>query len=186
MNGSCEWFAFSAIGGWSALSRDETLAFFMAHRPNLVSYASGIVGSRAQAEDVVQEAWLRFDDASRLRLLGEPLGYLYRIVRNLALDGRRRLVREDRGRDSYAAIAVASDGHASLTPEREALHKDALRIVMAAIAELPERTRIALEMHRFGGCKLREIADRLGISVALAHALVAEGIEHCRRRLHRR
>ena len=158
----------------------------MAHRPNLVSYASGIVGSRAQAEDVVQEAWLRFDDASRLRLLEEPLGYLYRIVRNLALDGRRRLVREDRGRDSYAAIAVESDGHASLTPEREALHKDALRIVMAAIAELPERTQVALEMHRFGGCKLREIADHLGISVALAHNLVAEGIEHCRRRLHRR
>lgn len=186
MNGNCEWFAFSAVEGWGALSRDETLAFFMAHRPNLVSYASGIVGSRAQAEDVVQEAWLRFDDASRLRLLEEPLGYLYRIVRNLALDGRRRLVREDRTRDSYAVIAVAQDGHASLTPEREALHKDALRIVMAAIAELPERTQIALEMHRFGGCKLREIADHLGISVALAHSLVADGIEHCRRRLHRR
>jgi DNA-directed RNA polymerase specialized sigma24 family protein len=57
---------------------------------------------------------------------------------------------------------------------------------MAAIAELPERTQIALEMHRFGGCKLREIADHLGISVTLAHSLVAEGIEHCRRRLHRR
>jgi RNA polymerase sigma-70 factor (ECF subfamily) len=168
------------------LSRDETLAYFMAHRPNLVSYASGIVGSRAQAEDVVQEAWLRFDDASRLRLLEEPLGYLYRIVRNLALDGRRRLAREDRGRDSYFAIVVESAGHASLTPEREALHRDALRIVMAAITELPERTQIALEMHRFGGCKLREIADHLGISVALAHGLVAEGIEHCRRRLHRR
>ena len=186
MNGNCEWFAFSAIGGWSALSRDETLAFFMAHRPNLVSYASGIVGSRVQAEDVVQEAWLRFDDASRLRLLEEPLGYLYRIVRNLALDGRRRLAREDRGRDSYAVIAGDADGAAGVTPEQEALHKDALRILMAAIAELPERTQIALEMHRFGGCKLREIADRLGISVALAHGLVAEGIEHCRRRLHRR
>jgi len=54
------------------------------------------------------------------------------------------------------------------------------------MAELPERTQIALEMHRLGGCKLREIADRLGISVGLAHGLVAEGIEHCRRRLHRR
>jgi RNA polymerase sigma factor (sigma-70 family) len=165
---------------------DNTLALFMAHRRDLVSYASGIVGSRAQAEDVVQEAWLRFDDATRMRLLEEPLGYLYRIVRNLALDGRRRRAREDRGRESYAAIAVEADGPNCTTPESEALHKDALRIVMAAIAELPERTQIALEMHRFGGCKLREIADHLGISVTLAHALVAEGIEHCRRRLHRR
>jgi RNA polymerase sigma factor (sigma-70 family) len=169
-----------------SLRRDETLAFFMAHRPNLVSYASGIVGSRAQAEDVVQEAWLRFDDASKLRLLEEPLGYLYRIVRNLALDGHRRLAREDRGRKTYAALTGAADASDCSTPEREALHKDELRIVMAAIAELPERTQIALEMHRFGGCKLREIADHLGISVTLAHSLVAEGIEHCRRRLHRR
>jgi RNA polymerase sigma factor (sigma-70 family) len=168
------------------LSRDETLAFFMAHRPNLVSYASRIVGSRTQAEDVVQEAWLRFDDASQLRLLEEPLGYLYRIVQNLALDGRRRQARDERRRDSYAAIATESDGHASLTPEREALHKDSLRVVMEAIAELPERTRIALEMHRFGGRKLREIADHLGISIGRAHALVEEGIEHCRRHLHGR
>jgi RNA polymerase sigma-70 factor (ECF subfamily) len=168
------------------LSRDEALTFFMTHRGSLVSYASGIVGSRAQAEDVVQEAWLRFDDASRLRMLEEPLGYLYRIVRNLALDGRRRLAREDRGRDSYAALAGESGLEARLTPEREALDKDALRVVMAAIAELPERTRMALEMHRFGGCKLREIAEHLGISVALAHALVAEGLAHCFRRLDQR
>jgi RNA polymerase sigma factor (sigma-70 family) len=167
------------------LSRDETLAFFMAHRPKLVSYASGIVGSRAQAEDLVQEAWLRFDAASRLRLLEEPLGYLYRIVRNLALDDRRRLAREDRGRDTYAAVAVESGVFGTLTPERETLQKDALRVVMEAITALPERTQVALEMHRFGGCKLREIADHLGISVALAHALVAEGIEHCRRHLER-
>jgi RNA polymerase sigma factor (sigma-70 family) len=167
------------------LRRDETLAFFMAHRPNLVSYASGITGNRAQAEDVVQEAWLRFDDASKLRLLEEPLGYLYRIVRNLALDGRRRLAREDRGRETYAALAAEADAPDCATPEREALHRDELRIVMAAIAELPERTQVALEMHRFGGCKLREIAEHLGISVTLAHSLVTDGIEHCRRRLRR-
>jgi RNA polymerase sigma-70 factor (ECF subfamily) len=53
------------------------------------------------------------------------------------------------------------------------------------MAELPERTRIALMMHRFDGFKLRDIAAHLGISVALAHALVYEGLEHCRRRLAR-
>jgi RNA polymerase sigma-70 factor (ECF subfamily) len=56
---------------------------------------------------------------------------------------------------------------------------------MEAMAELPERTRIALMMHRFDGFKLRDIAAHLGISVALAHALVYEGLEHCRRRLAR-
>ncbi len=40
-------------------------------------------------------------------------------------------------------------------------------------------------MHRLEGRKLREIASHLGISVALAHGLVADGVEHCRRRLRR-
>ena len=59
----------------------------------------------------------------------------------------------------------------------------ALRRLRAAMAELPERTRIALEMHRLGGCKLREIAERLGISESMAHVLVKDGIKHCQRRM---
>ena len=73
-----------------------TLALFMRQRSALVSYASSIIGSRVQAEDLVQEAWLRFDEASRGRFIDDATGYLYRIVRNLALDSKRRLVRESR------------------------------------------------------------------------------------------
>lgn len=161
-----------------------TLDLFMTHRGALVDYASGIVGNRAQAEDVVQEAWLRFDTAARRRPLDQPLGYLYRIVRNLALDGRRRMARERQvvtGRDFTVATGISADDAPS--PENVALYKDELDRVMAAMAELPERTRIALEMHRIGGCKLREIAAFLDISVPLAHVLVAEGVQHCKRRL---
>jgi len=67
--------------------------------------------------------------------------------------------------------------------EEALVSRDELRVVLAPMAELPERTRIALEMHRFDGFRLKEIAAHLGISVALAHALVYEGLEHCRRRL---
>jgi RNA polymerase sigma factor (sigma-70 family) len=76
--------------------RPDTTALFVEHRRSLIDYATRIVGSRAHAEDVVQEAWLRFDEVSRQRLLDEPLSYLYRIVRNLALDGRRSQAREAR------------------------------------------------------------------------------------------
>ena len=53
---------------------EATLALYMAHRRELVNYASGIVGDRARAEDVVQEAYLRFSEATARRLLEEPLG----------------------------------------------------------------------------------------------------------------
>lgn len=163
-----------------------SLSIFMAHRGALVAYAAGIVGSRVLAEDLVQEAWLRFDEAARHRQLEQPLGYLYRIVRNLALDGRRRMAREGRIMISGCRdVAVASAADEAPSPETVALHKDDLELVMEAIAELPERTRIALEMHRIGGCKLREIAAFLDISVPLAHLLVSEGVQHCKRRLGR-
>lgn len=58
---------------------------YLAHRGELLDYASKIVGDRSQAEDVVQEAYLRFDPAAAERSLSAPLSYLFRIVRNLSL-----------------------------------------------------------------------------------------------------
>jgi RNA polymerase sigma-70 factor (ECF subfamily) len=159
------------------------LALYVAHRGELVNYADGIVRDRAHAEDVVQEAWLRFGAVAAARPLEEPVGYLYRIVRNLAIDSRRRAVREDRVVERHSAPATmdAADEHPS--PEAAAAARAELRLLMAAMAELPERTRIAVEMRRLGGYKLREIAAQLGVSITVAHEIVAEGIAYCRRRV---
>jgi RNA polymerase sigma factor (sigma-70 family) len=153
----------------------------MTHQAELVAYAATIVGCRARAEDVVQEAYLRFEDATGNRELTQPVGYLYRIVRNLAVDGSRRLALESRHIDGDAVAAEARADEPS--PEDAAVHRDELKIVAAALAELPLRTRRALEMHRLEGLKLKDIAQRLGISIALAHGLVHEGLAHCQRRL---
>ncbi len=160
---------------------DKNVRTYIAHRVELVDYATAIVGDRSQGEDVVQEAFLRMKSAAAGRPLEEPAGYLRRVIRNLAIDWLRRTATESRRRDDAADFeAVAEDRP---TQEDVVSHRDDLRVVMAAMAELPERTRIALEMHRFEGCKLKEIAAHLGISIALAHSLVYEGLEHCRKRL---
>ncbi|MPT48811.1 MAG: sigma-70 family RNA polymerase sigma factor [Sphingobium sp.] len=156
---------------------------FMAHRRELVNYANGIVRDHALAEDVVQEAYLRFSSARQGKPLEEPAGYLYRIVRNLAVDSLRRIQREnlrlpDADADELAAIPTEAP-----SPEAVVAGRDELRFLQDAMAELPERTRIALEMHRFGGMTFKDIAEHLGISVGLAHAMVIDGLEHCRARL---
>lgn len=161
---------------------NTAIEIFMSHRNALVNYASGIVGDTAQAEDVVQDAWLRFGAVSKKRSINEPVGYLYRIVANLALDRLRRAKIE---RPDWAGTVdrfAATAGQAP-SPEDEAIARQELQRVMAAIAELPERTRIALEMHRFGGCTLKEIAAHLGISVSMAQVLVVQGVKHCQRAL---
>lgn len=158
------------------------LALYSAHRHALTSYANGIVGDHARAEDVVQEAWLRFVSAMGKGSLDEPVGYLYRIVRNLAVDCRRRMARERVVAGESLSVAESlPDGQAS--PEAEASAREDLRLLIEAMEELPERTRIAIEMRRIDGCKLKDIAARLGVSVPVVYQLVAQGLAHCHRRI---
>ena len=47
------------LGDRAGAVRPDTTTLFVEHRRSLIDYATRIVGSRAHAEDVVQEAWLR-------------------------------------------------------------------------------------------------------------------------------
>ena len=151
---------------------------FMTHRAVLIDYAAKIVGDRGQAEDIVQDAWLlaaKMDSAA----IREPLGYLRRTVRNLAIDLLRRQVRETRvcGGDLETAVRNAQDPQGS--PEALLSSRRDLACVLRILRGLPDRQRIAIEMHRFGQFKLREIADRLNISVSLVHLAISEGLATC-------
>lgn len=162
---------------------NDTLSVFLSQRAELVRYAATITGDIAEAEDVVQEAWLRFGAVAGKRFLEEPNGYLYRIVRNLALDGRRRKGLEQRlfaDNGLEVAAEVESDAPSPLA-QMEA--KNEIDIIRLALAALPQRTRRAFEMHRFQGIKLVAIAAQLGISKSLAQELVIDGVEHCKRAL---
>src|SRR6266581_8839636 len=76
------------------------LKLYLTHRSALINYATRIVGSRAWAEDIVQDAYLRIaamgpneqsivasDNQTQIT---HPVAYLYRIVRNLSADWSRR------------------------------------------------------------------------------------------------
>lgn len=141
---------------------------YLAHRSALIDYATPILGSREAAEDIVQDAYLRFAPAAAR--IGSPertLAYLYRIVRNLAFDvlKRRKVEMREAGRN----VPFWAAPHDEVTPEQSLLLCDQIRLVSEALSSLPVEVRVAAEMHRFGGFTLDEIADRLGISVATAH-----------------
>lgn len=154
----------------------EKTDLFVHHRKALVDYAAPITGCRAQAEDVVQEAWLRFNHGKHTHL-ARPLAYLYRIVRNLALDLTRSAGNSQRQDDADNLFAQMPASTPS--PEQQLFQQDELRLIAEALARLPERTRIAFEMHRLGGYTLQQIAAHLGISVGLAHQLVRTALHHC-------
>lgn len=158
------------------------IELYMAHRAALVDYAAPIVGDRARAEDVVQDSYLRFAkrDANE-DALRQPIAYLYRIVRNMAFDCVRRLAAESRRDDAQGTLDAFEPPAPS--PEEVLMHRDQLRRVEAALAELPDRTRLAFELHRFSELTFQQIADRLEISVATAHRLTREAMVHVMQRL---
>ena len=156
-----------------AASRSD---LFLTNRAALVDFATPIVGDRARAEDVVQEAFLRFAAAADKpeAPIENPVGYLYRIVRNLALDWvRRRAVEQNRPLEEPAWWMLPSTPR---TPEQELLHQQDLDRIAEALSELAPEARLAVEMHRFGGYTLSEIAERLNTSVPTAHRLVRDAL----------
>lgn len=156
------------------------------HRGELVRYAARITGDGLLAEDLVQEAWIRLNAVEPARFPEDPLRYLYRTVRNLALDSRRRRAFEHRHFvEADAEVGIDQAPSDAPSPEAATMSREALRMVLEALEAMPERMRIAVEMHRFGGAKLKEIAARLDVSVTSAHELVAEGVDRCRLRLRR-
>ncbi len=161
---------------------DSILALYIEHREQLLSYANRIVRDRASAEDVVQEAWLRFSTRSgQDGPIAQPLAYLYAIVRNLALNWTNRAARHDPVPVPGPTMESVPTDEPSV--ERVLYYRDELRLLQEAIAELPERTQTAFYLYRIDGWTLQQVADRLGVSVVRAHQLVKEAGLHAARRL---
>ncbi|AMW09126.1 RNA polymerase subunit sigma-24 [Streptomyces qaidamensis] len=77
--------------GWDGAATTETATdVFEAHRPVLLGVAYRMLGRVADAEDVVQEAWLRWSGSDRADVR-EPRGYLVRITTRLAIDRLRQI-----------------------------------------------------------------------------------------------
>lgn len=158
-------------------SADERVQLFITHRAALIEFALPIVGDRARAEDVVQEAFLRFapSSGSASHPIKQPLFYLYRIVRNLAYDViRKRTTEEKHQADSKAAWwLVPAEPR---TPEDDFFLREDIERIDAILAELPARAREAVKMHRIGGYTLEEIAEQFDVSVNTAHRLVRDAL----------
>lgn len=156
------------------------LKLFLSHRASLIRYARRMTGDTDDAEDIVQEAWLRSTTGTAKLPAAEMMAYLRMTVRNLALNGIRRKRIEARlfeAERETEAIDIPSD---LPDPEAAAISRDEYARIVAALHGMPDNMRTAVEMHRIGGEKLKDIAAHLGVSTTTALTLVLNGIERCR------
>lgn len=132
------------------------------------------VASREDAEDAVQEAYLRLLRYAERHEVENPEHLLFAAARNIAVDNQRRQrVREKTAAD-YAILEVCSRVWPSADEVVDARQR--LKRVEAAVAELPVRCREVFLLHRIQGLSYSQIAGRCGISSSAVEKHIARAM----------
>ncbi len=155
--------------------RSEWLAErFQEARPRLNALAFRMLGATGEAEDAVQEAWLRLAkvDGSSIQNLGS---WLTTVVARVCLDLlRRRKVRNEEELDELALEPVADDGEAN--PEREALLAESVGQAMLLVLDrLAPAERVAFVLHDMFDLPFSDIATILERSEESVRQLASRG-----------
>lgn len=148
----------------------ELLAIeFEAHRPRLRAVAYRMLGSSAEAEDAVQEAWLRLarTDSGDIGNLG---GWLTTVVGRVCLDmlRTRKVRREEPLDDQESELRAAGD------PEHEALLADSVGLALQVVLDtLSPAERLAFVLHDLFGLPFEQIAPIVDRTPATAKKLAS-------------
>jgi RNA polymerase sigma factor (sigma-70 family) len=156
-----------------AFPEDVVAEAFDAHRERLVAVAYRMLGSRTDAEDAVQEAWLRLarQDADTIDNLA---GWLTTVVGRICLDllRSRRTHPETSYGERLPELVVTEDPDAS--PEEEAVLADSVGLALLVVLEsLTPAERLAFVLHDTFAVPFDEIGRILGRSTDAAKMLAS-------------
>ena len=155
---------------------DPDGVLFEGLRRRLTAISRRIVGSEAEAEDIVQDCFLTWHQAERRALL-TPAAWLTTVVQRRSIDLLRKRARE--GVAAHLAQELAPD-QAPAPPEHALLRRAELGEALACLlARLSPSERLALVLHKAFDCEHADIAALLGTTPANARQHLARA----RRRL---
>jgi len=158
------------------------------HRAQLLRFLCARTGDPAEAEDVVQELWLRLK-TQHVGPVANGRAYLFQMANNLALDRvreRQRRARRDRLWTESVQLESVAQGEVPAPgpqPAEELIDHEQLQQLAAAVAALPDGARRAFWLHKIEGFSHAEVAARLGISRSGVEKHIALAMRHLRRNL---
>lgn len=152
---------------------DDFLRETLPHLSELRSAARQLVGSREQAEDLVQETFaLALAARDRYRLGTNARAWLYRILINAAHTERRRNRRDARLAERYVNETAA---RREPVLRADPVPSPASAAVEKALAELPPNYRVVVELVDLGELGYAEAAARLGVPVGTVMSRLHRG-----------
>jgi RNA polymerase sigma-70 factor (ECF subfamily) len=148
-------------------------ADFEPHRKFLGGLAYRMLGSVAEADDVVQDAFLRWREVDR-SAVDEPRAYLARVVSRLCLD---RMRSASRRREQYVGIWLPEP---VVAEPAESLADDLSVALLLALERLSPLERAAFLLHDVFDMDYVAVADAIGRNEAACRQLAARAREHVR------
>jgi RNA polymerase sigma-70 factor (ECF subfamily) len=155
------------------------------HSRNVFRLAYRMTGNEQDAEDIVQETFLRaYRQLNRYELRSTFGTWLYRIAANCSLDLIRARKRTPEVRpaeddkDVMDTFAAAAPG-----PDRLAMSGEIQRRVAAAMAELSQQERTAFVLRHFEGLPIDDISNMLGVGANAAKHSIFRAVQKLRRAL---
>src|SRR5215217_2013157 len=153
--------------------RDCLTDRFEANRPHLRAVAYRMLGSVNEADDAVQEAWLRLNrsDAAAIENLG---GWLTTVVARVSLDMlRSRTARREQPLGTHVPQPIVSSEN-DVDPEHQALLADSVSLALLVVLEtLAPAERLAFVLHDMFTVPFDEIAPIVGRSPTAARQLAS-------------
>jgi RNA polymerase sigma factor (sigma-70 family) len=159
--------------GMTEEDRDWLAERFEEHRPHLRAVGYRMLGSVTEADDAVQEAWLRLSrsDAREIENLG---GWLTTVVARVCLNMlQSRKARREEPLGVHVPDPIVSDD-AETDPERQALLADSVGLALLVVLDtLEPAERLAFVLHDMFAVPFEEIATIVGRSPAAARQLAS-------------
>ncbi|OCC06149.1 RNA polymerase sigma factor SigJ [Labrys sp. WJW] len=153
-------------------SQADAAASFDPLRPRLIRIAYRMLGSVADAEDAVQDAFLRWLDTDRTEVR-EPLAFLTRVVTRLCLDVLKSARRQ---RETYVGPWLPEP----VIEEGEDEVEDVTLPLLLALERLSPLERAAFLLHDVFGVSFDEIAETIGRDAAACRQLASRARTHVR------
>ena len=162
----------------------DTTAFelmFRYYYPGLVIFAANIVANKDEAEEIVQDFFVRlWGNRKNIKTNGNLKGYFFTSVKNRSInflksnEVKRQIINE---------LTKQMESELRYNPDIY-IDTELQRQLKAAFAKLPPRTAEIFTMSRFKGFSNTEIADDLGLSKRTVETQVSKALKILRKELH--
>lgn len=131
----------------------------------------------ADAQDLVQQVFLRLSQYPKMNEIRNPEGYIFQTASNTLKDHFRAAAASNRYFDEKKC-EIAEESGSGFSPERVLLARESVGLLVDALRKLPPRTRDVLILRCFEGLKHAEIAQLQGISIRAVEKHIGRALSY--------